>query len=1057
VTEDTSEHPTQERAGREESRGPGNAIVRFSVERRVTMGMCVLGVTVLGWLSLQRLPLEFLPAFSSSHISVQAPYPSSSPEETERLIVRPLEDILGTINGIETLTATASSSSGNVTVEFVDGTDMDLAAVEVRDRVDRVRGLLPADLERVFIRRFQSTDIPVLRFDLSAGWESERLYRFVEDVVQRRLERIEGVASVDISGLRVSQVQVQLSPDRLAAHGIDARTVAAALRANNANVSAGTIREGSRAVLVRAVGEIDTLEQIRRLPVAEGLRLGDVAEVSLAYPEQTSFAFLDGSEALSINVYKASTANLLAVVDAVRGELDAVRALPEAEGLNVNIYFDSSQDVRKGLAELRNSGLLGGLLAVICIFLFLRRVRTTILAAISIPVSVIVTFTIMYLSRQAGWTDLTLNIISLMGLILAIGMLVDASIVVIESIFRHYHDLDEDPRTAVINGASEVAMPIAASTLTTVCVFLPMVFLGGGNRFAGFMRNIGTTVMIVIIASFLVAITVVPMVAALILRREKAARHGLFDRFSKAYALTLRFTLRHRLLFAVLIAGLLAVSWSMYQNIERSFSPPSFERQLTIQVDTPKSYSVEQKRALYTRVYHLLDARRAALDIESISYSFSTSAGRSRGWSRTNRFTVYLTDESRSTVSTGQARSQVEALLPVEPGVKFTIGRSMRGHGGSGTSVDIELTGERTEILEILANRVAATLRRLPMLRDVDTSMESGDEEIVVTPSRERALQAGLSTQSVGASISSVLSSRAASYFRTDDRERDIVVQYREQDRATLEQLAKMPALAGRSPLRLGALADFRIAPGAHVIQRENRRAVIRVTADVAPGVPVFAVTRPVQEALSSLEFPAGYAWDMGSDARESHEEESNALFMLLFAVVLIYMIMAALFESFAQPFTIMFSVPFAFFGVGIVMRLVGQPRDRMSDMGLIILAGIVVNNAIVLVDRINNLRWQGMEREAAVVLGGQQRLRPILMTALTTILGLLPMVAPFAFPQIFGAVQGRAAFWAPVGLVILGGMTTSTFFTVMVIPVIYSLVDDFTSFARRIASEVSE
>ncbi len=1034
-----------------------NPIVRFAVERRVTMGMCVLGVTVLGWLSLQRLPLEFLPAFSSSHISVNASYPSSSPEETERTIVRPLEDILGTINGIEDLNANASAGSGSVSVSFADGTDMNMAAVEVRDRVDRVRGQLPSDLERVTIRRFQSTDIPVLRFDLSAPWPAERLYRFVEDVVQRRLERVEGVANVDVSGLRTAQVQVSLLPDRLAAHGIDARAVATAIRANNLNLSAGTIREGTRALMVRVVGELDTLDAVRNLPLGNGLRIRDVADVQLAYPEETDFSYLDGSEALSVSVYKASTANLLAVVDGVRAELDTVRALPEAEGLNTNIYFDSSQDVRKGLSELRNSGLLGGVLAVICIFLFLRRVRTTLLAAISIPVSVIVTFVIMYLSRQAGWTDLTLNIISLMGLILAIGMLVDASIVVIESIFRHYHDLGEEPRTAVIAGASEVALPIAASTLTTVCVFLPMIFLSGGGRFSGFLQNIGTTIVIVIVASFVVAITVVPMVAAMILKREKPARHGLFDRFSDLYAASLRFTLRHRVLFAVLIAGLLAVSWSMYQNIERSFSPNSFQRQLTIQVDTPKSYSLVQKRDLYERVYDLLDARRKDLDIDRISYSFRTSAGRSRGWSHTNRFTLFLTDEEKSTLDTGQIRTKVESLLPVEAGVTFTIGRSRRGHSGEGAGVEVELVGDRMEILEVLSGQVVSALRRIPTLRDVDTTLESGDEEIRVTPNRERTIQAGLSSQSIGASISGVLSSRAASYFRTDDRERDMVVQYREQDRATLEQLAKMPAVSGRSPLPLGALADFEVAPGARSIRRENRRVVVRVTADTAPGTPAFAVQGPVQRTLSAMSFPAGYSWNMGSDFRESHQEESNAVFMLVFALVLIYMIMAALFESFAQPFTIMFSVPFAFFGVGIVMRLVGQPRDRMSDMGLIILAGIVVNNAIVLVDRINNLRWEGVPVDEAVVLGGQHRLRPIVMTALTTILGLLPMVAPYVLPEVFGAVQGRAAFWAPVGLVILGGLTTSTFFTVMVIPVIYSLVDDLTTFLRRIATAATE
>ena len=501
-----------------------NPIIRFAVERRVTMAMAVLGVLVLGWLSLTRLPLEFLPTFSSSYISVNAPYPSSSPAETERLIVRPLEDSLGTINGIETLTANATSSSGSVSLRFVDGTDMDLAAVDVRDRVDRVRHRLPADLERVDIRRFQSSDRPVMRFQVSADWPRERLYRFTEDVIVRRLQRLEGVADVEVRGVEIREVQINLIPDRLAALGIDVREVAAVIRSNHETASVGTVRDGSRVWFVRVDGKLKNLDEIRALPLGGGLRLGDVAEVDMAYPEQEEWDFLNGQEALSVRLYKASTANLLAMIDGAKAEIEAILELPDAAGLHVNIYRDDSADVRNGLGELRNTGLLGGALAVLFMYLFLRRVRTTLLVAIAIPVSVVVTFVFMYLSRQAGWTDLTLNIMSLMGLMLSIGMLVDNSIVVIESIFRHHEELGEDARTATLHGASEVALPIAASTLTTMCVFLPMIFLPSGGRFAIFMTNIGLTVVVVMAASLVVAVTVVPMVAARMLGGERAPR-----------------------------------------------------------------------------------------------------------------------------------------------------------------------------------------------------------------------------------------------------------------------------------------------------------------------------------------------------------------------------------------------------------------------------------------------------------------------------------------------------------------------------------------------------
>ncbi|MCP4895652.1 MAG: efflux RND transporter permease subunit [bacterium] len=1032
-----------------------NPIVRFAVERRVTMAMMVLGVLVLGWMSLTRLPLEFLPAFSSRHVSVTAPYPSSSPAETERLIVRPLEDSLGTINGIETLTATATSSRGSVQVGFYEGTDMDLAAVEVRDRVDRVRALLPDDLERVRIRRFQSSDRPVLRANLAAPWERDRLYRFAEDVIVRRLQRLNGVADVSVRGLETRQLQIDLIPDRLASLGVDVRDVSSVLRTNHMTRSAGVVREGSRSLLVRIEGKLNGLDEIRALPLGPGLRIGDVAQVSFAYPEQESFNFLNGSESLTLQVYKASTANLLEMIDGVRKELDTIAALPEAEGLDLRIYRDDSEDVREGLSELRRTGLLGGGLAIFFMFLFLRRVRTTLLVAIAIPVSVVMTFVIMYLTRQAGWTDMTLNIMSLMGLMLSVGMLVDSSIVVIESIFRHKQELHEDAYTATLTGASEVVRPIAASTLTTMCVFLPMVFLQTGGRFASFMENIGLTVVIVMAASFIVAVSVVPMVAARLLKKEKAQSHPFFDRISGSYGSSLRFMLRHRMAFALLTLGVLWWSWNLYGSIGRTSSPPSFERQIRVNVDVPKSYSVDQKRSLYDSMYAVFDARRNELDILDISHSFQRGNERMRGWHGGNTFSIYLEDEESATLDTAEIRDRVEKSLPQQPGVSYTIGRSMRGHGGSGSGVELKVQGDRMEILEVLSARIVAALQSMPGLKSADSTLESGDEEVHVRPDPERVLQAGLSTRMVGQSVSSALSSRPVSYFEVEDREIDIVVQHREQDRQTLDQLRKLPVAFGDTQLAIGALADFESAPGVRAISREDRRSSVTVTADTASGVPSFMAQRMADQAVAGIDLPRGYEIGQGREWWMGRDDSSAAIFMLLFALVLVYMVMASLFESFAQPFTIMFSVPFAFIGVGVVMKLAGQPRSSTADIGLIILAGIVVNNAIVMVDHINRLRTTGMPRDEAIVLGGRHRLRPILMTAMTTILGLSPMAAPFFLPQFFGAVDGRAAFWAPIGLVILGGMVTATALTVMVIPVIYSLIDDLSRFGARVARGV--
>ena len=447
------------------------------------MTMVVFGILVLGVLSLLRLPLEFMPSFQNSNVSVYAPYNSSSPEEVSRLIVRPLEDILSTINGVKRLSARASANDASIDLEFNEGVDMDLAAVEVRDRVDRVRNDLPDDLERVFIRRFQSSDIPVLRMNLSAPWEGERLFEFVEDVMRRRLERLEGVANVEVYGLLTPQLRVDLLPQRMAAHGIDVRTVILALQNGNVSLAGGYVREGSRKLLVRVMGELDSVDQIKRLPLGKsGIRIEDVAEVVYDLPERYDFNYLNGEQSVSMSINKASNANLLAVVEAVKTELQAIQRLPEAEGLAIQMPWDASNDVKKGLNELYKSGAIGGILAVVFMLFFLKRFRMTLLIGLAIPLSLVLTFVIMYFYRLAKLGDISINIMSLMGLMLSVGMLVDNSIVVIEAIVRRRQNLAEDAKTATLRGASEVAMPIICSTLTNICVFVPMVFLQEQRR-----------------------------------------------------------------------------------------------------------------------------------------------------------------------------------------------------------------------------------------------------------------------------------------------------------------------------------------------------------------------------------------------------------------------------------------------------------------------------------------------------------------------------------------------------------------------------------------------
>jgi len=1030
--------------------------VRFAVERRVTMIMLILGVLVLGGLALSRLPLEFLPAISSSSISVQAAYEGSSPEEITRLIVQPLEDSLGTLNGLDRMASTASATEGRISLEFVSGTDMDLAAVEVRDRIDRVRYRLPPDLRQIRTRRFQSSDIPVLRLHLTADWDPDRLFTFAEDVLQPRLERLEGVAQVDIRGLRQRQVQVRLDASRMAAHRVDARQLIQTLRASNETLSAGKLIEGSRKLYLRVLGELGRLEDIRQLPIASGangghLVLGDVADVVYDFPHQTEFAFLNGTEALSVRIYKASNANLLDAVDRVKAEVATIEAEPRFAGAAFRVYSDASLDVRRGLAQLRNAGLIGGLLAVAAVFLFLRRVRTTLLVAIAMPISVVGTFVIIYLMRQTGWSNTTLNVVSLMGLVLALGMLVDSAIVVIEAIYRRARDYGENGKQAALHGASEVALPIIASTATTLCVFVPVIFdRGAGGYYSLYFKEVGTVVCIVMVASLLVALTVVPMAAAWLLRREVPRPSPVLDRVTNTYVGILRLTLRFRVAFVVLAACLLWGSWQLLSGIERSFGSRSETRQVTLAVDVPRAFSADQTGAVFDQLYTLLEAHRDALAIADISYSFDEGNGRNRRGGRGGkRMELYLLDEEESSRSPAEVRSRLRTLLPSIPGVEIKIQQARRHWGGGG--VEIEIAGDDPTVLALVARGVADRIAGVPGVEDVDLSLESGDDEIRVGVVRDQAQMAGISSQAVAQTVAGALSDRALDQLRTQTGEVDLVVRYSDRDRASLDKLRAISVRGSSADLPLDVVARFEQTPGPQTIERENRRAKLTVSANASSPMASMMALRGAGVAMAGVAMPPGYTWSFGRWNRLQQQDGASFSFALIMAAVLVYMLMAALFESFTHPLAIMVSVPFAFLGVGVALRLVGQPRDSLTDLGFVILVGVVVNNAIILVDHINRLRREGLQRDEAILTGGRHRLRAILMTAMTTILGLLPMTAPLFLPQFFGSAQGRAGTWAPVGLVILGGLTTSTFLTLVIIPTVYSLIDDLTAFTRRV------
>ena len=1079
-------------------------ISEFAVRRGVTTTMITLSVLVLGVVSLSRLPLEQLPAISSSGITVTGFYPSSSPEEVERHITLPLEETLGTLGNTERISSTSSSDRASVRVDFKAGTDMDLANMEVRERVDMARRLLPPDLERIQIRRWQSDQRPILYASMAWRGEGDRLHDIALKVVEPGLLRLDGVVNVSVGGMEEKELIVELDQERLQAHNVDLPALAWQVRSNNVNLSLGRVLDADQRYLVRALGEFGEVDEIGRLPlIGRNLRLEDLGEVNYDYPEKKRFERLNGADAVTLNVYKAATAGVVEVAAAARETLEEIEA-DYGGRLDIEIVRDRAESVLREVNNLTDAAFLGAFLAIGIIYLFLRNIRSTLVIAVAIPISVLCVFVGMYLARELLGSTITLNMVSMMGLMLAVGMLVDPAVVTLESIFRKREEEGMPPGEAALEGSREIGMAVLASGLTTMCVFIPFFFLASG-RMTTWLRDAGMTICLAIAVSMLVALSVIPLVASRLFKRKYRRldpwlRRGFLlaflafamwklysagwegagswvrawlERLSASlagmewttgltlgacllltviaarflrrrgmrdsYASLLNWTLDHRWVPLLATVTLLVTGIFLFRQIEQRGTPWTPERRVDITVEADRSYSLKEVRGIFEEMENTVMEKRKELDVESLSTSF-----RQRGGS----LTIRLVDADDGNLSTMEAARGIRNLLPEKVGINYKMGRQ-RSWSGPLLGVEVELKGPDPEVLALLAEEVKVQLRSLPGVLEVDSSLEDSEEEILVEVDREQALGYGLSPREVATSLATALGTRRTSSFKAEEREIPIVLQWEEEDRSNLEQL-KNSRLTGRNnaTFQLAGLADFQLREGPKDLKREDRQHNVVVFANTESRGQAFRLMGPVKEKMKEVSLPPGYSWDLGRAARWAQQDTQENTFTLLFALLLIYLIMASLFESLIHPFTIMLAIPFSLIGVFVGLYALEIPLDFNGILGLLILFGIVVNNGIVMIDHINHFRREGMERRQAILRGGQNRLRPILMTAFTTILNLMPLV----LPMIYGTSEGFARRWGPVGLVVVCGLASSTVLTLVLAPTLYSLLDDLALWMRRVA-----
>jgi len=1080
----------------------------FCIRKPITTMMVALSAVVLGLISLTKLPLNSTPNVAWPSMWIFVPYSSSSPEEVDRLITRPIEGMMGTLTRVKRISSTSTSSSAQVRLEFNYGTDMDMMSVDVRDRLDQVKRMLPADVERINVRRWQSDDWPIMEVSVTWKGDREEFRRVVEKVIQPRLERINGVANVSVNGLEKKQLLVKVDQGLMQAHNVDIRTLNWNLRSNNVTLSAGTVDDGGKRYAVRSVGEFRSVEELASMPIIRrDVILSDVAKVVYDYPEKRQYERLDGADAVVVEVRKSSTANLVDVSGRVWKALDELREEVGSERLTLYVVRDRSRDVIKGLNSLKDAGLLGGTLAIAIIFAFMRSLRSTVIIGAAIPLSVVCVFMGMYLARVLLHSEITLNMVSMMGLMIAIGMLVDPAVVVLENIFRKREE-GMAPVEAATAGTSEVALPILAGTLTTCCVFVPLVFVTDSQT-ALWMKDFCVTMVIAMITAMVVSVTLVPLAASrlfedryahigkwigvpligastlyigLVLRAvgwagivkwvkgtvagivatlqgmtwggwvaagvclalaavlvHEFRRYGLKGFYARAVGKTLRYQML-TLVFSLLVGG-----YSVYYIafvVEKQGRRWERERRVDVSVELSRSFDIPQVTKVFEEAERALIARKKDLDIERVSSRFGL---------RNGRITLYLVDANKGKYTSTEVTNMVKKLLPQDrPGVRFKMGGSYRSES---IGVGVEVKGKDPDVLALLAEDVKLRMEGISGVLDLDTSLESGTEEIRVSVDRRRASRYGMSPWEVASSVSSALGTRGSSKFKTGDEEIDIVVQLREEDRANLEQL-KNAVFEGQAGNRVafGTLADFRLQKGPQALRREDRRSTVTVFASTDQAA-IASVGREMAGRMGQVALPSGYTWQMSSSFRYIQEAQGESSFTMLFAAILIYLIMASLFESFVQPFAMMISIPFAYTGVALAMYWMQIPMDSNGQIGLLVLFGVVVCNGIVLINHINDYRREGLDRGEAIVRGGQDRVRPILITASTTVLSLMPLV----LPMIFGAAEGYAKQWGQIALVVVSGLITSTPLTLVIAPTIYSLLDDLAAYARRVFVAVAQ
>ena len=1016
---------------------------QLSVKRPVTVIMVVLVFMLIGSISLATLNVDLFPEMNLPVAIAMTSYSGAAPEEIEELITKPMEATLSTVHNIDTIQSISSRGSSIVVVLFKYGTNMDTATLEMREKVDMAQMMFPDGAEKPMVMKMNPNMFPIMAVGMQGDMPVSELKAIAEDEVQNKLERIEGVASADIVGAVDEEIKVTVDPQVLQAYGLSLDSIVGALRMENMNASAGEVEAGTKEYLVRILGKFTDVEDIGdvniTLPSGVGLKLRDIADIEQGYADTSGYVTIDGVQGIALTVNKQSDGNTVKVSRNIKKALeDLNKDLP---GMELKVLYDSAEFIEDAIWNMVKDIIAGAILAIIILLVFLRNVRSTAIISIVIPTSLVSVFAVMFFQGT------TLNMMTLGGLALCAGNMVDNAIVILDNIFRH-RQAGEGMIDAAINGSNEMTNAITASTLTQASVFLPIVFVGG--LAAELFAPLASTVVSAQIVSLLMAIMMVPLLCSRFLkisfaykerketsfiRRVGEKSETAFDAIDEKYREVLVWALGHKKTVMLVTTGLLVGSLVLIPFVGMELIPESDQGAFTVGVELERGAQLEETTKVVEQVEKIINAQP---EVETVFVNAGSGMSMaSESGSEYASFNVEMVELKKRDRSTSEIAQAVREEASKIPGAKITVtvsnvmGTEMMG----GSPISIELKGPDLEELGRLAEETVAIVEQVEGTREVESSVAEGAPEVTVLVDRSKLAAYGLTSAGVANSVQSAVMGTVATRYSTGDDEINVRVRFPEGYR---QNLSDLNSLSITSPLGaqvpLSELGQIEVAEGPTTINRKDQERIVTVNSDLF-GRDLGSVMEDIRERVDrELVLPSGYSVYYGGESEQMVEAFGNLGYALILAVVLVYMVLAAQFESFLYPFIIMFSVPLLVIGAVFGLLVTGRTISITAIIGVITLVGIVVNNGIVLVDWINQLRDSGIAREEAIVQAGPHRLRPILMTALTTGLAMVPMA--------LGIGEG-AEMQAPMATVVVFGLGASTILTLVVVPVMYVVLDN--------------